>query len=1176
MPRDPKLSIDIAAAARGQRRDTSRRDTQNSQTAEKEGANLEGETDVEPEDINDDEDELSSVPSIPDENIDFDFVYALHTFGATVEGQASVVRGEPLTLLDDSNSYWWLVKVLKSEEVGYIPAENVEMPQERLARLNKHRNVNLSSSQHHDTLPAVIPKAKPVAKARLNVSFGNTEDNVGPEQMVNVNFEREDQLIQTNVQWNQPIQMQQGTAQESQLQQENMQWGDQQQLLQGPMQPNIQWAEDQQRLQRETLDNNAAFQRTDDANRQIIQGQYVTNANNYSGYSNNNYRSPDNAPNQEIIDVVEQPSGETIKMTLTPSLGSDYIDFSDEENDTRKEVDKTNKFFFDEETRVKVPIEEYMKDLPPEDTKKAGKGKREKKEGIFTKLFSKKKQKVKKEEDQQKLVSSATSSVQVQGLPRADSRQGARLQPPSMQMQDQFQPSSQLQQYMAPKMQPQNVRNTPDPIKSISQVASDGASAPTSPLLHVLTVHPGNNIQTNVSYKTILLSRSTTVTELIKQSLTRFKLDNPVNWEDYFITVKEFDGEEIHLMPHDHPLEIFQTLVSASTMPLPQVNRESISSISSELSNDAVIRNLRLSEFLERNTVRFYLNRKNKRGSRSSGERRIRVHVLIYHDDLPSYLKKSSVPRVSMSVPKHLADKAARRRSPGEEGKPREKVLIFNGRVTVAEVITKALDKFGITDGIFDDGSHIADGDTRPRYNLMVFADGEERVLQTKTKIIDACPNQPDFRPQSVDSVDSNLSLTSDYRFEEPIFVLRMSNSDDYQRHAMPDSKSGPEPGKSEETLSRKQLIEQQREYSRAKQRSILAAHKNDAQGVDIVTSAGAIRSSRIFGQKVRYSFIPQQGGEEIDISDIIENIWGGEMDEQDNAESDEEIIQRNSESRDNTDEYIAPLSIQKRDVPNNRRASTRKSLTAETDILMETVDQAQGDNNRMSQSLEEKIERVLLTVAAGQYNNKIPESPTALSRQLSDRPKATAVQEHTRFRRLSQPHNGRSNSQTSLPPISTNINASVPTGMGSPKSKQSQGSSYSRSYKSNASRTRSGSVASTSSLNSAVSPTQSNMPGGPSSPGIASIAESDWVLSDDFGLQELLVLVRSSVNFVEMKERRRSGWKLQDDPEKFLEDINPNEFIDDIKTLYLSAESELDGLEKELDMLMDNALRVI
>ncbi|KAF1803906.1 hypothetical protein FB192DRAFT_1279741 [Mucor lusitanicus] len=75
----------------------------------------------------DDQDDTGSELSIPDPNIDFDMVYALHTFAATVEGQASVVRGDALTLLDDSNSYWWLVKVLKTAEVGYIPAENIEL-----------------------------------------------------------------------------------------------------------------------------------------------------------------------------------------------------------------------------------------------------------------------------------------------------------------------------------------------------------------------------------------------------------------------------------------------------------------------------------------------------------------------------------------------------------------------------------------------------------------------------------------------------------------------------------------------------------------------------------------------------------------------------------------------------------------------------------------------------------------------------------------------------------------------------------------------------------------------------------------------------------------------------------------------------------------------------------------
>ncbi|CAJ0830509.1 6811_t:CDS:2 [Entrophospora sp. SA101] len=49
-----------------------------------------------------------------------------------VEGQASVEKRDPLTLLDDSNSYWWLVKVLRSEEIdknfSNSPIENTVNP----------------------------------------------------------------------------------------------------------------------------------------------------------------------------------------------------------------------------------------------------------------------------------------------------------------------------------------------------------------------------------------------------------------------------------------------------------------------------------------------------------------------------------------------------------------------------------------------------------------------------------------------------------------------------------------------------------------------------------------------------------------------------------------------------------------------------------------------------------------------------------------------------------------------------------------------------------------------------------------------------------------------------------------------------------------------------------------
>ena len=111
------------------------------------------------------------------EDIDFDFVYALHTFVATVEGQANATKGDTMVLLDDTNSYWWLVRVVKDGSIGqslgsatlsaidrtilgYLPAEHIETPTERLARLNKHRNIDVSScvnaTKHIHTLLNII------------------------------------------------------------------------------------------------------------------------------------------------------------------------------------------------------------------------------------------------------------------------------------------------------------------------------------------------------------------------------------------------------------------------------------------------------------------------------------------------------------------------------------------------------------------------------------------------------------------------------------------------------------------------------------------------------------------------------------------------------------------------------------------------------------------------------------------------------------------------------------------------------------------------------------------------------------------------------------------------------------------------------------------------------------
>jgi hypothetical protein len=69
--------------------------------------------------VDQDYNDFSSDESLQDsEDIDFEFVYALHTFVATVEGQANATKGDTMVLLDDSNSYWWLVRVVKDSSIG--------------------------------------------------------------------------------------------------------------------------------------------------------------------------------------------------------------------------------------------------------------------------------------------------------------------------------------------------------------------------------------------------------------------------------------------------------------------------------------------------------------------------------------------------------------------------------------------------------------------------------------------------------------------------------------------------------------------------------------------------------------------------------------------------------------------------------------------------------------------------------------------------------------------------------------------------------------------------------------------------------------------------------------------------------------------------------------------------
>ncbi|KAJ3285931.1 hypothetical protein HK104_009244 [Borealophlyctis nickersoniae] len=144
--------------------------------------------------MEDDDADSVFAPIDPNEPIDFSLVYALHTFVANLEGQVCVIKGDSLELLDDSNSYWWLVKCIKTDEIGYIPAENVETPFERLARLNKQRNVTGTLAQEDDAEAAALAAAAARERpGRRNVVFAEL-----PEEIFDSDYDEEESVLSQN------------------------------------------------------------------------------------------------------------------------------------------------------------------------------------------------------------------------------------------------------------------------------------------------------------------------------------------------------------------------------------------------------------------------------------------------------------------------------------------------------------------------------------------------------------------------------------------------------------------------------------------------------------------------------------------------------------------------------------------------------------------------------------------------------------------------------------------------------------------------------------------------------------------------------------------------------------------------------------------------------------------
>jgi hypothetical protein len=318
----------------------------------------------------------------------------------------------------------------------------------------------------------------------------------------------------------------------------------------------------------------------------------------------------------------------------------------------------------------------------------------------------------------------------------------------------------------------------PRPGSLIISPAADGQGLGV-PELNVIRIFAGKNVQTEATFKTVLLNSSTTSSDLIRQAIQRFRLPicETEAASSYYLMIKQVEGSSTVLLPEEKPLVVFETIVEA-VMELPKVKRSSmgsISSISSNLSMHPAIKQLSMNDFTDDSAVKFYLNKRGVDGkdnllaeedeedmmyaestrdtiegvsisSSNSGvnvtpERfsspsvRFSLQLVIYPDDLPDDMVFD--PLTEAIVFKNtLKDRTTSRSSvsSGVSLSQRRKVFTFPKNVTVAEVIELGLERFGILEGVVDGGDEVEDkltkrrSSSKVRYWLTASMNGQGRL----------------------------------------------------------------------------------------------------------------------------------------------------------------------------------------------------------------------------------------------------------------------------------------------------------------------------------------------------------------------------------------------------------------------------------------------------------------
>jgi hypothetical protein len=347
--------------------------------------------------------------------------------------------------------------------------------------------------------------------------------------------------------------------------------------------------------------------------------------------------------------------------------------------------------------------------------------------------------------------------------------------PPEVQPLIQISPANSGQGRIAPTSSPASDQPRARPESPLvgGNIDEDGINL--VPELSIIRVFAGKKLQTEGTFKTVLLNSSTSSEELVRQAIQRFRLPEGEDATDYCLIIKRIEGPSAVLHPEEKPLVVFETL-SKAALDLPKLKRSSVSSISSianNLSQLPAIKKLSMDDFTDDTTVRIYLikgsesapdeggmmeggttiNREFVLGDGEADGVRLspRPHnistvgvtvsservsdpsfcfalqLLIYTADLPDGMMFDPLTE-AIVFKRTLRD---RTQAAASSAPFHRRILMFSQDATIYEVINIGLEIFGVPDGVADGSREVNDqntsrrGSSRVRYVLDILVNGK-------------------------------------------------------------------------------------------------------------------------------------------------------------------------------------------------------------------------------------------------------------------------------------------------------------------------------------------------------------------------------------------------------------------------------------------------------------------